>query len=507
MGFTSILRLAIRTFFGKTKEELVRVIDVLRKKYLTLRSAYEELSEENIKLKAENDRLKEEIEKEKIKKVNRTSNKPSSKKADWELGGVGNDGKGKKKKGRVQKKRKGSGSKPKNKTITRKEKSILEKCYKCGKDLSNTVVLNNSNIRIIEDIPQAPVALQVIQVEQEKKYCDNCKEVITASTGLAVKGMNVGMNTTIQVIYFWIYTCLSFSRISTLLSDFYSLKISTSGLSKHVQKIGLLLKPVYEEILKGVKESEIIHADETGWKVNGKKWWLWVVGNKNAAYYTIDKSRGKDVVRKMLGEVFLGVLVVDGWKAYLSLECEQQSCMAHLLRKIRNLHHAFPRLRSVFSFYILFRKILRDGEKLQSQKEELQPKIFKRRLAKLHHRLEELLKWKNPNDLLKTIIKKVRNQQGRILTFVEHPDVPCHNNFGEYLIRIGVLKRKISFGSKSAKGAEAYAILLSIYTTCKLRNIHFLKFLRASLTHLSQFRKPLLLSEYIDQQNAINKAA
>ena len=506
MRFTLILRLAIQTFFGKTKEELVRVVDVLRKNYLTLKSAHEEMSKENQKLKEENDRLKEAIKQEKIKKVNRTSNKSSSKKADWELKGVGNDGKGKKKK-RGGKKRKGSGFKPKNKTITHRETTRLEKCYKCGKDLSNASVLSSSKYRIIEDIPQAPVALRVIEVKQEKKYCDICKEVITASTDLAVKGMNVGMNTTIQVIYYWIYTCLSFSRISRLLTDFYSLKISTSALSKHVQKIGLLLKPVYEEILKDIKASKIIHADETGWKVNGKKWWLWVVGNKNAAYYTIDKSRGKDVVRKMLGEFFLGVLVVDGWKAYLYLECEQQSCMAHLLRKIRNLHHAFPQLRSVFSFYIKFRKILRDGEKLQFQKEKLKPKIFEHRLSKLHYRLEDLLKWKNPNDLLKTIIKKVKNQQGRILTFVEHENVPCHNNFGEYLIRIGVLKRKISFGSKSAKGAEAYAILLSIYTTCKLRDIHFLKFLRASLTHHSKLRKPLLLSQYVEQQNSINKAA
>ena len=198
---------------------------------------------------------------------------------------------------------------------------------------------------------------------------------------------------------------------------------------------------------------------------------------------------------------------MDGWKSYLSLEGKQQSCMAHLLRKIRNLHHAFPKLRSVFSFYIQFRKILRDGEKLQSQKEELQSKIFERRLAKLYKRLEKLLDWKNPNDVLELIIKKVRYQQPRILTFVEHPGVPCHNNFGEYLMRIGVLKRKISFGSKSAKGAEAYSILLSVYTTCKLRDIHFLDFLKASFVHLSNTGKPLLLSEYTEQLNATNKAA
>jgi len=86
---------------------------------------------------------------------------------------------------------------------------------------------------------------------------------------------------------------------------------------------------------------------------------------------------------------------------------------------------------------------------------------------------------------------------------VEHPGVPCHNNFGEYLIRIGVLKRKVSFGSKSAKGATAYATLVSIYTTCKLRKISFLDFTKQSLQQYIRTGKPLLLSQYMANINAI----
>jgi hypothetical protein len=82
------------------------------------------------------------------------------------------------------------------------------------------------------------------------------------------------------------------------------------------------------------------------------------------------------------------------------------------------------------------------------------------------------------------------------LTFVEHPNVPFHNNYAEYLIRIGVLKRKISGGSVSAQGAHAYAVLLSIYTTCKLREISFPKFLKESLRHYIKTGHPLSLKSY-----------
>ena len=188
--------------------------------------------------------------------------------------------------------------------------------------------------------------------------------------------------------------------------------------------------------------------------------------------------------------------MVDGWSAYLSLICEQQSCMAHLLRKIRKFFEAFPHLKDIAKFYIKLRRILRDGERLQGDREKLDKEIYRRRLKRLKKRLKELLNWPNPDDILKKIIKKVKKQQPRILTFVEHPGVPCHNNYGEFLIRIGVLKRKISGGSVSVEGANAYAILLSIYVTCKLREISFPKYMKESLKHYTRTGKPLLLKDY-----------
>ena len=460
-----------------------------------LRKDYVELKAENESLKSELEALKKSQKQTLLKQVNTKSNQPSSKKGEWEAKGVGNDGQQKRKK-RGKQGRKGAGNKKKDKPVTKQESAKLDRCANCGALLSSRPVLASSKTRIIEDIIDLPQEVQVIEVLQEQKYCEQCQQVTTASSELALPGADIGINTTVHLVYLWLSMCLPFTRIADYLIQVFGQRMSTAGLSAHVIKVSQIFKPVYEELLEDVKKSKVLHADETGWRVQGKNWWLWVFGSKDTAIYTIDKSRGKTVVRRILGEVFMGVLVVDGWGAYLSLLCEQQSCMAHLLRKIRNLYAAFPRLRSVLKFYLKFRRILKDGERLQAKREALGEVVFKRRLTRLHNRLDELLKWKNPNDLLQQIIKKVRKQRPRILTFVEHPDVPCHNNYGEYLIRIGVLKRKVSFGSKSAHGAKAYATLLSIYTTCKLRNINFIDFLNQSLKHYIRTGKPLLIKEY-----------
>ena len=141
------------------------------------------------------------------------------------------------------------------------------------------------------------------------------------------------------------------------------------------------------------------------------------------------------------------------------------------------------------------------------QRTELGEDTFNRRINKLHQRLDALQSWENPNAVLQNIIKIVNQQKSRILTFVDNQGVPCHNNYAEYLIRIGVLKRKVSFGSKSAKGAMAYAVLLSIYTTCKLRNIPFVDFMNQSLTHYIRFGKPMLFKEYLRKMEALAVAA
>ena len=490
MSIKDILSVTYAAISKFSRNRLLRTIQILREKCV-------QLSEQNSKLEDENKKLKEELKKQKIQSVNKDANKPSSKRPEWDKKGVGNDGKEKKKgKGRGKKPRKGAGNRPKNLKPDRTEKATVDRCTLCGKDLSDEKPLESINDRIIEDIPEPVERPEVIKVEQEKKYCPDCKEVITAKSELALPNADIGLNSTILICYLWVALCLPFTRIKDYLKAFFGKDISTSGLSKHVIRVSEIMKDVYDEILGDINNAITLHADETGWRVRGKNWWLWVFGTQDSAFFTVDQSRGSDVVRRVLGEIFLGLLVVDGWYAYLKIICDQQSCMAHLLRKIRKFRDAFPHLSSIVKFYVKLRRILRDGERLQSNRKKLGEAVFQRRLNRLKMRLEKLVNWPDPDDILQEIIKKVKKQQPRMLTFVEHPDAPCHNNYGEFLIRIGVLKRKVSGGSVSSEGANAYAILLSIYVTCRLRGISFPKYMKESLQHYIRTGKPMLLGTY-----------
>jgi len=159
------------------------------------------------------------------------------------------------------------------------------------------------------------------------------------------------------------------------------------------------------------------------------------------------------------------------------------------------------------TFYLKLRQIIRDGETLQAARDRLSERAFQQQLKALEQRLDALLSWSNPNDTLKQVIKKVHRQKKHILTFITHEGAPHHNNYGEYFIEKGVVKRKMSGGSVSAEGARAYASIQSTAMTCQLRGISFHRFLKASSVSYVHTGRPMPLAEYESSLEPLGVAA
>ncbi len=56
--------------------------------------------------------------------------------------------------------------------------------------------------QLIEDISDVSEP-EVIEVEQEKKYCSGCQQVVTAKSELALPKSDIGLNLTILICYLW----------------------------------------------------------------------------------------------------------------------------------------------------------------------------------------------------------------------------------------------------------------------------------------------------------------
>jgi hypothetical protein len=431
-----------------------------------------------------------EREKATQREINHTVNQPSSKKPEWDKGEATRSKHRRKKRWA----RPGAGNRPQPEPDVTHENPLLA-CAHCATDLSERPVLETPT-RIVEDIAPPPEKTIVAQEIQQRKWCPKCQAVVSSQSERALPKSDIGLQASVLIAYLWVVMAISLPGIVAYLATFFRLTLSTAGISRMLIRIGTILEPVHEEIRMDLKAGAMIFADETGWRIRGVMWWLWIFANRRSAYYWPDRQRGSPVVEKILGTIFSGVLITDAWCAYQQIACIKQTCMAHIFRKIRKFRDTYPQYWSLVSFYKRLRRIVEDGEGLKRRKSELGEALFERRVGLLEARLDALLAWKNPNAVLKTVIDKVSRQKDYILTFVRHEGVPKHNNFGEYIIKRGILKRKVSGGSTSAEGAMAYARIQSVAMTCQLRGLSFRDYLLQCLMHYLKTGNALMLADY-----------
>lgn len=488
-----IINLSEYALRNTSKEELIAIVLSLREK-INVMQAESHLEIQNLKSKLS----EKEAALDKLKKtaINQSANQPTSKQPEFNKST--DKPKKKRKRKKTHKGRKGAGNRPKPAPDITHE-NPLTTCPDCQGDLTSQSTVETSE-RIVEDIAPVPEKTIISKEVQERKWCPDCGKVVSSSSEAALPRSDIGLNALCLIAYLWVVSAISLPGITAFLNSFFRLCLSTAGLSRMMIRLAKIMTPVYDEILIDVKGGMIIFADETGWRVKGVLWWLWIFANDRAAYYWPDRQRGSPVVEKILGTVFSGVLVTDAWYAYMKIVCMKQTCMAHLFRKIRKFRDAYPQYYSLVRFYKKLRRILMDGERLQQARQSVGEDVFQRRLNLLNQRLDDALAWKNPNEILEEVIAKVARQRPYILTFVEHEGVPNHNNYGEYIIKKGILKRKISGGSMSEEGVRAYATLQSIAQTCHLRKLSFLNFLHQSCVHYIRTGKPLLLREFEARQ-------
>jgi hypothetical protein len=79
----------------------------------------------------------------------------------------------------------------------------------------------------------------------------------------------------------------------------------------------------------------VIYCDETGFPVDGDQHWVWTLVTDEDVLYTVNESRGSQVLEDVLGEFVAEdvTLSCDGWSAHPSYYRKLQRCWAHLLRE------------------------------------------------------------------------------------------------------------------------------------------------------------------------------
>lgn len=340
----------------------------------------------------------------------------------------------------------------------------LERCPDCNNPLPDS---STTRERFTEELPV--LKPQVVQHIIHRYWCCLCKKIVDAPVTDALPKSTIGLRTMVYSAWLHYILGVSFDKVIELLNVSAYFKISTGGLFGAWRNLAQILQPLYEQVGHNARWSAVLHADETGWRVNGRLHWLWCFTSKDLAYYVIDRCRGSPVVLKVLGKFFAGILVTDFFAAYNQIiALAKQKCLVHLLRELVRV--------DLFDFspqWKYFRRQLKrfiiDAIRLGRKRTELKPTHFEARKKLLRQRLTQICFTSYPNENAERLRKRLQRHQDEILTFLDHPDMTADNNHAERQIRPAVVSRKISYGNRSQQGADVQAMLLSIFRTLELR--------------------------------------
>lgn len=346
-------------------------------------------------------------------------------------------------------------------------------CPDCGDRLGKPSV---SYTRQTIDIP--PAKVEITEHVICKRWCFTCKKRVTPGVNLkdTVTGQQrIGIRL-MSIITMLKEACRQpLQTIQSYLEVMHDFHLSQGAIVNILHKTAETGKPTYEGLLKQIRGSNLVFADETGGRENGRNGYNWSFSNKNIHFLLYRKSRGKQVVEEVLGDEFEGVLSTDFYAAYNTYSGFHQRCWVHLLGDIKDLVELYPDDKELDKWAKKIRAIYEEAKAYPGPDDNLPPGIRQQERINKQRYFEDklrivctpLVKTDKPMSVLCSRITKYLQE---LFVFVRFEGIPSDNNAAERILRHTVVKRKISGGTRSTRGSETNSILTSLFDTWKLQN-------------------------------------
>ena len=274
---------------------------------------------------------------------------------------------------------------------------------------------------------------------------------------------------------------LSKRQVQRLMADLLGLSISTGMIAKLQRRAGEILAGPMAEILGAGRQTGAVHVDETGWREQNKKAWLWVGATDRATAFQVHRSRGFDALQALLGEDpgHDRVIISDRFPTSTRAP-DRQLCWAHLRRDFRAMidrasggesigRRLLDQSRWVFTWWGRLGEGSIARPTLRSYVAGLRGVVG--------HLLREGAACGCP--WTAKVCRKIPEAEVHLWRFAEVEGVAPDNNAAERALRHGVIWRKLSLGTASEAGSRFLERLLSVVETCRQRGRSVASYLTA----------------------------
>jgi transposase len=345
--------------------------------------------------------------------------------------------------------------------------SLPEVCPHCDGPLIQTGTAEQFQT----EIPRQPL---IRRFTVHLGRCADCgrhaqgRHPLQTSDALGAAASQIGPDAQAAVALLHTQAGLSHGKVAAVFGALFGITLTRGASAQINGRAGTRLEPEYRRILASSRASKQLSVDETGWRVGGRPAWLHVWVGDQATAYAIDSQRSAEALERGIGIDWSGILCHDGYSTYDRFErAIHQSCLAHVLRRVRELLAlatrgavAFPRqLIALFTEAIHRRNQL--GHRVEPDDER------ERQRCGFDDRLLALVRTRRSVPAYATLAKHLWKHLEQWFTFVFDPSVEPTNWRAEQAIRPAVVNRKVWGGNRTRAGADAQGILMSVFQTCR----------------------------------------
>ncbi len=373
-----------------------------------------------------------------------------------------------------------------------------QQCQHCGHGLPSGLeqvkTSGNPHRHQVTELP--PIQAHIVEYQCHRVVCPECGDSTRASLPPEASGQ-FGPQLTALVAYLTVVCRMPRRVVEAVLAQVLGIDMSLGSTQKCWEEASEAVASPVQELEQHLKNEPVLNIDETGWRTNGDKRFLWVFVGARYVVYTIAPTRGSEVLIRVLGAVFQGILCSDRFSAYLKYHAgKAQFCWAHLKRNLlgiaeltksnaagRFCRDALAEHARLFRLWHKFCEGKIDRRQLVLRSIPIQKRLLalaERNLDSSHREVANLA-------------KALFEHNERLFTFLEHEGVEPTNNSAERSLRTGVQWRKTSFGNRSAQGELATARLLTVSETCDLQQVAVLPFLCAAIVAHRKKQQPASL--------------
>lgn len=354
-------------------------------------------------------------------------------------------------------------------------------CPDCAVPLVDPAVV----VQFQTDLP--PIVPIVTQFNIETGFCPCCRQRQRGrhpqqiSNAIGAAGNTIGPVVLTMAAELKHRLGVPYRKICDFFTSYCNITICPATLVRAEQRLTELARPTFDLLIDALRRADIVHADETGWRIGSVNAWLWVFSNADVTVYAIRAgcgARGHEVPEEILGSQFDGYLIVDGLASYTVLDYKKSQCNGHLLRRAKKmLDTVSPSEHGHLDKLIT---LIQDAIGLAKRRDELPAENYRNLAGTMEDRL---ILWltdmpQNPSAELERLANHVRNHLEEWFVFLYHPEVPPTNNHAERMLRPAVITRKVGGCNKTLMGSLVHSVLASIMVTCKQQGHKFLELAR-----------------------------